>query len=119
MPERTSKSAEAKRVGKILAAAKALAADYYQLTGKPLGVTGEVAEYVAARTPFTSNSRRHARPGTTLHASKREGSNASRLRAVPFSLESTTIERNIIAAPSGRARSVPGGNNNRLACPRH
>jgi hypothetical protein len=50
MPERTSKSAEAKRVGEILAAAKALAADYYQLTGKPLGVTGEVAEYVAAHT---------------------------------------------------------------------
>jgi len=27
---------------------KPLAAEYYQLTGKPLGVTGEVAEYVAA-----------------------------------------------------------------------
>ena len=50
MPERTSKSAEAKRVGEILAAAKALAADYYQLMGKPRGVTGEVAEYVAAHT---------------------------------------------------------------------
>jgi len=29
---------------------KPLAAEYYQLTGKPLGVTGEVAEYVAAKT---------------------------------------------------------------------
>lgn len=27
-----------------------LAAEYYRLTGKPLGVTGEVAEYVAAET---------------------------------------------------------------------
>ncbi len=36
------------RVKAILAAVKPLAADYYQLTGKPLGVTGEVAEYVAA-----------------------------------------------------------------------
>lgn len=27
---------------------KQLAAEYYDLTGKPLGVTGEVAEYVAA-----------------------------------------------------------------------
>jgi hypothetical protein len=27
---------------------KVLAAEYYRLTGKPLGVTGEVAEYVAA-----------------------------------------------------------------------
>jgi len=36
------------RVRDILAAVKPLAAEYYRLTGKPLGVTGEVAEYVAA-----------------------------------------------------------------------
>lgn len=36
------------RVREILAAVKPLAAEYYQLTRKPLGVTGEVAEYVAA-----------------------------------------------------------------------
>jgi hypothetical protein len=36
------------RVKQILATVKPLAAEYYQLTGKPLGVTGEVAEYVAA-----------------------------------------------------------------------
>ena len=36
------------RVREILAAVKPLAAEYYRLTGKPLGVTGEVAEYVAA-----------------------------------------------------------------------
>lgn len=36
------------RVKDLLAAVKPLAAEYYQLTGKPLGVTGEVAEYVAA-----------------------------------------------------------------------
>jgi hypothetical protein len=36
------------RVRNLLAAAKPLAAEYYQLTGKPLGVTGEIAEYVAA-----------------------------------------------------------------------
>jgi len=38
------------RVREILAAVKPLAAEYYRLTGKPLGVTGEVAEYVAAET---------------------------------------------------------------------
>lgn len=38
------------RVREILAAVKSLAAEYYRLTGKPLGVTGEVAEYVAAET---------------------------------------------------------------------
>ena len=36
------------RVRDILATIKPLAAEYYRLTGKPLGVTGEVAEYVAA-----------------------------------------------------------------------
>jgi hypothetical protein len=37
-----------RRVKEILAAVKPLAAEYYRLTGKPLGVTGEIAEYVAA-----------------------------------------------------------------------
>jgi hypothetical protein len=36
------------RVLAILRQAKSLARDYYRLTGKPLGVTGEVAEYEAA-----------------------------------------------------------------------
>jgi hypothetical protein len=36
------------RVRDILASVKPLAAEYYRLTGKPMGVTGEVAEYVAA-----------------------------------------------------------------------
>lgn len=40
----------ARRLKEILAAVKLLAAEYYELTGKPLGVTGEVAEYVAAQT---------------------------------------------------------------------
>lgn len=37
------------RVLEILSAAKKLAQEYRALTGKPLGVTGEVAEYEAAR----------------------------------------------------------------------
>jgi hypothetical protein len=37
------------RVLAILAQAKVLAREYRELTGKPLGVTGEVAEYEAAR----------------------------------------------------------------------
>lgn len=36
------------RVREILAAVKPLAAEFYRLSGKPLGVTGEIAEYVAA-----------------------------------------------------------------------
>ena len=37
------------RVMELLKEAKTLAREYYSLTGKPLGVTGEVAEYEAAR----------------------------------------------------------------------
>lgn len=37
------------RVMEILGEAKKLAREYYALTGKPLGITGEVAEYEAAR----------------------------------------------------------------------
>jgi len=36
------------RVRQILATIKPLAGEFYRLTGKPLGVTGEIAEYVAA-----------------------------------------------------------------------
>lgn len=43
-----SQNMDAKRIREVLAEAKALGAEYYRLTGKPLGVTGEVAEYVAA-----------------------------------------------------------------------
>lgn len=40
----------ARRVRAILAQVRPLAAKYYRLTGKPLGVTGEIAEFVAAET---------------------------------------------------------------------
>ena len=36
-------------IGEILKSAKEVAVDYYRATGKPLGVTGEVGEYEAAR----------------------------------------------------------------------
>ena len=37
------------RIGPILDSVRALAVDYYRETGKPLGVTGEIAEFEAAR----------------------------------------------------------------------
>jgi hypothetical protein len=40
---------EDRRVMKVLKSVKILAQEYHNLTGKPLGVTGEVAEYEAAR----------------------------------------------------------------------
>jgi len=42
-------SADAAAVMEVLSKAKRLAQQYRQLTGKPLGITGEVAEYEAAR----------------------------------------------------------------------
>lgn len=36
-------------VGEIISKARVLARRYYDLTGKPLGITGEVGEYEAAR----------------------------------------------------------------------
>jgi hypothetical protein len=44
----SSSDAGASRVRAILAAVRPLAAEYYVLTGKPLGVTGEIAEFAAA-----------------------------------------------------------------------
>src|ERR1044071_966842 len=40
---------QAARVMEILSEAKKLAQEYRVITGKPLGITGEVAEYEAAR----------------------------------------------------------------------
>ena len=37
------------QIGEIISRARAVAADYYRVTGKPLGITGEVGEYEAAR----------------------------------------------------------------------
>jgi hypothetical protein len=42
-------AASQRKMREILARAKQVAIDYYRLTGKPLGITGEVGEYEAAR----------------------------------------------------------------------
>jgi hypothetical protein len=47
LPGTTMQNSE--RILAILARAKTLAREYRALTGKPLGITGEVAEYEAAR----------------------------------------------------------------------
>ena len=38
-----------KEIGSIIRSAKRIAKDYRKITGRPLGITGEVAEYEAAR----------------------------------------------------------------------
>jgi hypothetical protein len=42
-------AAAEERLLELLGEAKQLAREYYELTAKPLGITGEVAEYEAAR----------------------------------------------------------------------
>ena len=44
-----SKDEDSERLFELLAEAKELAREYYELTDKPLGVTAEIAEYEAAR----------------------------------------------------------------------
>ncbi len=44
-----ARSSAAVRLRELLGEVKLLAREYYLLTGRPLGVTGEVAEYEAAR----------------------------------------------------------------------
>ncbi|ROM19049.1 hypothetical protein BK643_05870 [Pseudomonas protegens] len=53
----------------VLREAKVLAQKFYRLTGKPLGVTGEVAEYEAA-----------TKLGLQLHAARQAGYDATEIR---------------------------------------
>lgn len=40
---------ELKKIGLILERARKAAIDYYKITGKPLGITGEIGEYLGAK----------------------------------------------------------------------
>jgi hypothetical protein len=44
-----SRNSNARRLRKLIGEVKLLAHEYYLLTGRPLGVTAEIAEYEAAR----------------------------------------------------------------------
>ncbi len=46
---KTTETLDLQKIGKVIHTAKKVAKQYYQLTGRPLGITGEVAEYEAAR----------------------------------------------------------------------
>jgi hypothetical protein len=45
----TTHNVDLEEVGEVIRRAKVLAKKYYALTGRPLGITGEVAEYEASR----------------------------------------------------------------------
>jgi len=59
-----SATSDEDRVFDLLGKAKRLAQEYRRLTGKPLGITGEVAEYEAARL-LELSSHPAPQPGTT------------------------------------------------------
>ena len=44
-----TRTLDLEEIGKVICTAKEAAKRYYELTGRPLGITGEVAEYEAAR----------------------------------------------------------------------
>ena len=46
---KTTETLDLQKIGEVIHEAKIVAKQYYQLTGRPLGITGEVAEYEAAR----------------------------------------------------------------------
>lgn len=47
--ERHDNESDMDGIGKVLANARKAAIQYYRLTGKPLGITGEIGEFEAAR----------------------------------------------------------------------
>ena len=47
--ESSASQPPADQIFELLSKAKALAREYYEVTGRPLGITGEIAEYEAAR----------------------------------------------------------------------
>jgi hypothetical protein len=73
----TSDSLNLDEVGEIIRAAKSVARRYRHLTGRPLGITGEVAEYEAAR--LLSLELATVRQAG-FDAIRREGANIDRLQ---------------------------------------
>lgn len=80
----------------VLRDAKILARRFYQLTGKPLGITGEVAEYEAA-----------TKLGLTLHCARQAGYDATEIQGEHLSR--IQIKGRCIADPArlaGRLGSI-------------
>jgi hypothetical protein len=49
MPDKQNDELDIEEVGRLIRDSKRIAKDYQKVTGRPLGITGEVAEYEAAR----------------------------------------------------------------------
>lgn len=79
-------------IGKVLERAKQIAIDYYRLTGKPLGITGEVGEYAAARLL-----------GLTLADARAPGYDAIDIRGRRYQIKTRSLSR------SARRRSQQVG----------
>lgn len=74
---------DVEEIGRILKRARKAAVDYYRLTGKPLGITGEIGEYEAAD-----------RLGLTLAEARKAGYDATDRRGKKIQIKSRCIPRN-------------------------
>ena len=81
------------RIGKLLSEAKRIAKEYREETGKPLGITGEVAEYEAAR-----------KLGLDLCEARQPGYDAIRIR--DNRIEKIQIKGRRLPADAKRGRRV-------------
>lgn len=92
-----SASINLQRTGQLLKQAKRLAIQYRQLTGKPIGITGEVGEYEAAY-----------RLKLKLADARQEGFDAFRIsgkRRIRFEVKSRVLREDADASPRlGRVR---------------
>ncbi len=77
----------------ILERARLAAIDYYKLTGKPLGITGEVGEYLAAK---------HL--GLTLAAARTSGYDATDSQGRLIQIKARAIQN--FKRPTGRLGSI-------------
>ncbi len=80
-------------IGKVLKRARRAAVDYYRLTGKPLGITGEIGEYEAAK-----------RLGLTLAEAREPGYDATDRRGRRIQIKSRSIPRS--RKPTGQRMGV-------------
>jgi len=96
----------------ILADVKKLATEYYDLTGKPLGVTGEIAEFDAAEKLGLELAGARTRRGRTTGAFHvREDPKRQIPSGMPYAalIQAETIIQRLRAQGPGRARRARRG----------
>lgn len=115
----TTQNCSIRGVSEILADVKRLAVEYYQITGKPLGVTGEIAEFEAARlldlqlaparTPGFDASGTGQRNGKKIQIKGRwklEGRDGTKVPRINFDHEFDTVVLVILRGPEFKPAEI-------------